>query len=59
MPSPNIHRVRLIEERDEIKAQFAAYKAQAQSKCNFYRDALIFAVVIIIILCWLLGVAHG
>lgn len=58
MRNPNIHRVRVIEERDRIKAQFEAYKSRAEFHENMYR-IILFALVVLIGILLLLGAAHA
>lgn len=55
MRSPNIHRVRLIEERDRIQTQFEIYRHQMQVERKFLCVLLLVALVVIAVLCILLG----
>ena len=55
MHSPNIHRVRLIEERDHIKTQFEEYKLKVQRQLNMYRIALLGLAILVCLLCLLGG----
>lgn len=58
MRNPNIHRVQIINERDNIKIAFEEYKVASKAKISLYRYFLIFAVFIIFSLCFLLGLNH-
>lgn len=59
MRSPNIHRVHLIEERDNIKAQFEAYKYKAQLQQHLYRIALVILMILVCVLSLLVSIHHG